>query len=209
MVYPATANILTVTNTNSSASFTGSLPWAVAQADAGGVPAVITFATASGQVFATPQTITLEGSLIVTNSNLAGIEGPSWGVTLAGDYSQSRFPLLNVEGGASLSIRFLSIGTPTPPGERRPGRSRRARRRANGRELPNLGSALSVTGGGTIDLGGQTVTADSLTLTDGSATDGTLSSGVRTVFSGTVSANLAPRQDRSRRRRHGGALRQE
>ena len=34
------------------------------------------------------------------------------------------------------------------------------------------------------------MTADTLTLTDGSATDGTLSSGARTVLSGTVSANL-------------------
>jgi len=187
LVFPSDASVLTVTNTSSDPTVSGSLPWAIAQVDASNAATVITFATGSGQVFATPQTITLEAPLEMSDTNLVAIEGPSWGVTLVGDYSKSRFPILSVAQGAGISIQGVSIGT------QRPG--------ANGdlqvagvldvlQSVANLGSAVSVTGGGTIDLGGQTVTADTLTLTDGSLTDGTFSSGTRTVLSGTISANL-------------------
>jgi autotransporter-associated beta strand protein len=185
MVYSGTANILTVTNTSSNANVSGSLPWAVAQANAA---TVITFAAGNGQTFATPQTITLEAPLNITTSSLVGIEGPASGVTLVGDYSSSRFPVLGIAQVADVSLRGVNIGTQSPG--------------ANGdlavagvldvlQAVGNLGSAVSVTAGGTIDLGGQTVTADSLTLTSGNVIDGTLSSGKRTVVNGVISANLA------------------
>jgi autotransporter-associated beta strand protein len=187
IIFPANANTLTVDNASSDPTVTGSLPWAVAQADASNAATIINFATASGQAFATPQTITLEAPLNLTDANSIGIEGPSWGVTLVGDYSQSRFPTLSVAQNANILVQGVSIGTQSPG--------------ANGdlqvagvldvlNAVANLGSAVSVTGGATIDLGGQTVTADSLTLTSGSLSDGTLASGTRTVFSGTVGANL-------------------
>ncbi|MGA2258563.1 MAG: autotransporter-associated beta strand repeat-containing protein, partial [Thermoguttaceae bacterium] len=187
IIFPANAQVLTVDNMSSDPSVSGSLPWAVGQANASSVATLITFATGSGQAFATPQTITLERPLDVTDANSIGIEGPSSGVTLVGDYSQSRFPILSVAQPANLLIQDVSIGTQTPG--------------ANGDlqvagvldafpTVANLGSALNVTGGGSIDFGGQAVTADSLTLTDGSLSDGTLSSGARTVLSGTLSANL-------------------
>jgi autotransporter-associated beta strand protein len=187
IVFPADANVLTVTNTSNDPSVENSLPWAVAQANASNVATVITFATQSGQAFATPQKITLETPLDVTDTNCVGIEGPSWGVTLVGDYSQSRFPILSVAQNAGVSIEGVNIGTQNPG--------------ANGDlqvagvvdvigTVANVGSALSVAGGGVVGLGGQTVTADTFTLTDGSLTDGTLSSGARTALSGMVSANL-------------------
>ena len=187
IIFPANATTLTVDNTSSEPTVTGSLPWAVAEADASNSATIINFATASGQAFATPQTITLEAPLNLTDANSVGIEGPSWGVTLVGDYGQSRFPILSVAQNANVLVQGVSIGTQSPG--------------ANGdlqvagvldvlNAVANLGSAVSLTGGATIDLGGQTVTADSLTLTSGSLSDGTLSSGTRTVFSGTVGANL-------------------
>jgi len=188
VIYPSTTNVVTVTSASGNPTVVGSLPWEVAQANASNVPTVISFATGSGQAFATPQTITLGASIDVSNAIPIAIEGPSSGLTLVGDYSPSRFPLLSVSKGADVSLRNVSIGTQTPG--------------ANGdlqvagaldiiEAVANLGSAVSVVNGGTIDLGGQTVTADTLTLTSGNVTDGTLSSGMRTVFSGTLSANLA------------------
>jgi autotransporter-associated beta strand protein len=188
MIYPSDTIDLTVVNTSSDPTVAGSLPWAVAQADESSVATVITFASGSGQVFATPQTITLEASLDLSGANLVGIEGPSSGVTLVGDYSQLRFPVLIVAQDAAISIRGVDIGTRSPG--------------ANGdiqvagvldviETVANLGSAVNVRGGGTLGLDGQTVTADTLTLTDGTLTAGTLTSGSRTVLSGTVSSNLA------------------
>ena len=114
IIFPVDAQVLTVANTSSSPSVSGSLPWAVAQADASNVATVITFATQSGQAFATPQTITLEAPLVVSDTNSIGMEGPSWGVTLVGDYRQSRFPILSVAQAASLLIQDVSIGTQSP-----------------------------------------------------------------------------------------------
>ena len=173
IVFPADANLLTVTNTSSDPTAAGSLPWAIAQADASNAASVISFADSSGQVFSTPQTIILEAPLDVTDSNPVQIAGPASGVTLAGDYSQSRFAVLEVAANAGIGMLSVSIGTAGG---------------ANGdlavagaldvlESVPNLGSSSIVTGGGSVDLGGQTTTADSLTLTDGSLLDGTLSSG--------------------------------
>ncbi len=187
LVFPANANVLTVLNTSSDPSVTGSLPWAVAQADASDAAAVITFASGSGQVFATPQTISLEAPLDVSDTNPVGIEGPSWGVTLVGDYSQSRFPLLSVEQDANILVQGVSDGTQSPGAD---GDLQVAGVLDVIGSVGNLGSAVNATGGGTIDLGGQTATADTLTVTDGSVLDGTLSSGTRTVSNGTISANL-------------------
>ena len=187
IVFPADATVLTVDSTSSDPTVEGSLPWAVAQADASNAAAVITFASAASQPFATPQTITLEAALDLTDAKSVLMEGPPSGVTLVGDYSESRFPVLSVEQAANILIQGVSIGMQNPG--------------ANGdlqvagvfddlETVPNLGSAVSVTGGGTVDLGGQTATADTLALTDGSLLDGTLSSGPRAVSSGTISANL-------------------
>jgi autotransporter-associated beta strand protein len=187
LVFPSGAEVLTVDNTSGDPAVADSLPWAVAQADASNVAAVIGFAAGSGQAFATPQTVTLEATLDVTDTNLVAIEGPASGLTLVGDYSQSRFPVLSVAQGAGVLLRGVSVGTQSPG--------------ANGdlqvagvldvlQSVANLGSAMNVTGGGSVDLGGQAVTADTLTLSDGSVADGTLSTGARTVLSGTASANL-------------------
>ena len=187
IIFPAGSNVLTVDNTSSDPTVVGSLPWAVAQADASNVAALIIFARASGQAFATPQTITLETPLDVSDANFVGMLGPSCG----------RDP-----GGR---LQPVAVPDPQRGASRQPFDSGRVYRPAesgaNGdlqvagvldvfEPATNLGSALNVTGGGTVDLGGQTLTADSLTLTDGSVADGTLSSGTRTVLSGTVSANL-------------------
>ena len=187
IIFPNNAQVLTVANSSSDPSVAGSLPWAVAQADASNVATVITFAAQSGQAFATPQTITLEATLNLSDANSVLMEGPPCGVTLVGDYSQSRFPILSVAQEANILIQGASIGTQSPGTN---GDLQVAGVLDAFPTVANLGSALSVTGGGTVDLGGQTVTADTLTLTDGTAADGTLSSGARTVFSGTVSANL-------------------
>ena len=188
IIFPADAQVLTVDSTSSDPTVSGSLPWAVAQADASNLASVIAFASASGQTFATPQTITLEAPLDLTDAKSVAMEGPSWGVTLVGDYSQSRFPILSVAQDANLLMQGVSIGTQVPG--------------ANGdlqivgvldvfEPVTNLGSALSLTGGGTVGLGGQSVTSDTLTLTDGSLLDGSLSSGTRTVLSGMVGADLS------------------
>src|ERR1019366_8369517 len=96
IVFPAGAQVLTVANTSSDPNVAGSLPWAVAQANASNAATVITFASGEGQAFATPQTIILAAPLAVNDANSVGIEGPPSGVTVVGDYSQSRFPVLSV-----------------------------------------------------------------------------------------------------------------
>ena len=58
------------------------------------------------------------------------------------------------------------------------------------------GTAVTVQGGGTLDLGGNTYTAGGVTLIEGSLVDGTLfNSGSQVVQSGTVSAGLAGSAD--------------
>ncbi len=149
---------------------------------------MIEFATGSGQVFATPQTITLETTLNLTSTYPISIEGPSWGVTLVGDYSRSRFPIISVAANTGVSIQGISIGTQNPG--------------ANGdlqvagvldvlQSVTNLGSALSLTGAGTVNLGSQTVTTDSFSLIDCSLINGTLSSsgGFHAIF-GAITANV-------------------
>jgi hypothetical protein len=187
VVFPSNATVLTVDNTSSDANVPGSLPWAIDQADASNAATVVDFASGNGQTFATPQTITLEAPLDVSDSNSIALEGPSSDVTLVGDYSQSRFPIMSVAQAANISDQGVNIGTQSPG--------------ANGdlavagvldilQSVANLGSAVSVTSGGTINLGGQTVTADGLTLTNGSVIGGTLSIGNQTVLSSAVAADL-------------------
>ena len=187
IVFAADASVLTVTSTSSDPTVAGSLPWAVAQADAGNAAAVISFATDAGQAFATPQTITLEAPLDLSDANSVAIEGPAWGVTLVGDYSESRFPVLSVAQATNLLIQGVNIGTQAPEAK---GDLQVAGVLDVLGTVANLGSAVGLASGGTADLGGQTVTADSLTLTSGKLNNGTLSSGTRTVFSGAVGANL-------------------
>jgi len=75
IIFPANAQVLTLVNTSSNPSVSGSLTWAVAQADANNVATVITFATQSGQGFATPQMITLGAPLDVTDGSLTVAAG--------------------------------------------------------------------------------------------------------------------------------------
>ena len=161
IIFPADAQVLTVDNTSSDPTCRGSLPWAVAQADASSVATLITFASGSGQAFATPQTITLEAPLDVTDANSVGIEGPSCGRDPRG-----RLQPVAVPGSQRGATRqHLDPGREHRHAES--GSERRSPGRRRARRFPtvaNLGSALSVTGGGAVDLGGQSVTADTLTL---------------------------------------------
>jgi autotransporter-associated beta strand protein len=187
VVPAAVASVLTVEYASSDPTVQYSLPWAVAQADASRAPVVINFAAGNGQLFATPQTIVLEAPLDFSGAFPVSIQGPASGVTLVGDYSQSRFPILSIADGTGVSIQGVSIGTQTPGAD---GDLDVAGALNVGPSVTNLASALTLTGGGAVDLGGQAVTIDSLTLLDCSVTDGTLSSSLQTVFSGSIAANL-------------------
>ena len=187
LVFPANPVVLTVTSTSGDPTVAGSLPWAIAQADASNVATQITFAAGSGQTFATSQTITLEATMTLTDTNLVTLEGPASGVTLVGDYSQSRFPLLSVAQNAGILVQGVSVGTQTPGAD---GDLQVAGVLDVLQAAPNLGSAVNLTGGGTVDLGDQTLTADSLTLTDGYLLDGALSCNTLTLVNGAIGANL-------------------
>ena len=114
IVFPADANVLTVDQYEQRPERRG-------KSSLGGCPGRCEqcrygdhLRNGSGQAFATPQTITLEAPLDVSDTNSVGIEGPSWGVTLVGDYSQSRFPILSVAQDANVLIQGVSIGTQSP-----------------------------------------------------------------------------------------------
>jgi uncharacterized repeat protein (TIGR03803 family) len=84
------SNNVIVTNTNNSGP--GSLPAAIATADASGAPTTITF---DPTVFATPQIITLNGTdLDLSNTTEPiTITGPSAGVTISGNQASRIFQL--------------------------------------------------------------------------------------------------------------------
>ena len=84
----------TVTNTSADASVVGSLPWAVVQADTNnsGGSITINFASDSGDVFATPRTITLAATLNLDNPQSSIIiAGPTTALTIDGGGSGSDF----------------------------------------------------------------------------------------------------------------------
>ncbi|HEV3342745.1 MAG TPA: DUF4214 domain-containing protein [Pirellulales bacterium] len=90
----------TVTNTSGNPTVSGSLPFEVALANAATDAAIVNFAEATGQTFATHQTITLTGTLTLNHSSEPNtpisIVGPAAGVTIAGGGSGSDFPVLTV-----------------------------------------------------------------------------------------------------------------
>ena len=128
LVLAANATVYTVSNTSGDPTVSGSLPWAIAEANAGNSAAVITFAAGDGQAFATPQTITIETTMVLTDTSLVAVEGPAAGVTVVGDYGQSRFAVLSVAQNAEALVQGLTIGTQEPGGGRRPASGRRAGR---------------------------------------------------------------------------------
>ena len=54
LVFPVNSIVLNVDNTSSDPTVSGSLPWAVAQADTSNADTIITFAGGTGQPFAAP-----------------------------------------------------------------------------------------------------------------------------------------------------------
>ena len=101
-----------VTTTNPTGP--GSLALAVQQADSdhSGEAITIDFAAASGQTFATPQTIKLGGTLRLNNTTggeTIEIDGPAAGVTIVGGGSTSNFSAIEVDLGTTAMLKGLSI----------------------------------------------------------------------------------------------------
>ncbi|HET6879682.1 MAG TPA: choice-of-anchor Q domain-containing protein, partial [Pirellulales bacterium] len=109
---------VTVTNTSNDAGVSGSLPWAVAQANQATDLTKIVFASDSGQTFATAQTITLSKSLDLKNTTSGAsieIDGPSAGVTIAGGGNGSNYPVFLVETGTTATLDGLTITNGSNP----------------------------------------------------------------------------------------------
>ena len=120
--------IFTVTNTLDDGS-TGSLRWAVAQANATSGANTIDF---DADVFSTPQTITLSGGQLELSdtSGTQTITGPAAGVTISGGGNSRVF---EVDSAVTASLSGLTIsGGTVSPGD-------------NGGGLANYGTA-TVTG---------------------------------------------------------------
>jgi hypothetical protein len=185
---------IVVTNTSNLASVTGSLPWAVAQADsdASGQPMVIDFASGTGQTFATPQTITLTGTLYLANptpGDTITINGPAAGVTIQGGGGSSNFSVVTVSGGTTATINGVTISDGHVSG--------------NGGGIANFGTLLLTndtiagnsanSGGGLFsDSAALTVTGD--TFDGNSATiygGGIFADGVSAMTNSTLTANSA------------------
>jgi fibronectin-binding autotransporter adhesin len=104
---------LVVTNTSNVSTVTGSLPWAVAQADddVSGTAVLIEFAGGSGQAFATAQTISLSGTLDLSNTTTGEsitIDGPAAGLTIQGGGSTSSFSAITVAAGTTVTLQGLT-----------------------------------------------------------------------------------------------------
>ncbi len=98
-----------VANLSSNPAVSGSLPWAVAQAnsDQSGTPIAIDFSAAAGQTFATAQTITLSGTQVLTNAAAPiTITGPAAGVTLSGNTTNT---VLEINSGVQANLSGLAI----------------------------------------------------------------------------------------------------
>jgi len=156
----------TVTNTSSSSSVVGSLPWAVTQADSDtSGTAIVNFAAGTGQTFATAQTIPLAATLNVSNITSGEsilVEGPTAALTIQGGGSGSGFSVFTVAANTTATIEDLTI---------------------------SHGNASS--GGGIANSG--TLTVSNTTLTGNSASDGggIASSGILTVSNTTLTGNSA------------------
>jgi hypothetical protein len=105
---------LVVTSTSPLSSVTGSLPWAVAQADGdgNGQAVLIEFASGAGQPFASAQTITLQGTLALNNTTTGEsitILGPAAGLTIQGGGSGSNFAVFSVAAGTTATLQGLTI----------------------------------------------------------------------------------------------------
>lgn len=109
--------VFTVTNTSASASVAGSLPYEVAQANKSTDEAIVEFAQAAGQKFATHQTITLTSTLTLDHASESkipiSIVGPDAGLTISGGGSGSNFSVITVtDGTQQAAIKGASASGP-------------------------------------------------------------------------------------------------
>ena len=130
--------VYTVTDTSDSVTDTGSLPYAITEANANGnlAGSVIAFG------FTAPQTITLSSTLVLSES--AGpevIDGPSAGVVISGDNAVEVF---QVDSGVTATLSGLTISG---------GSASSGGGIENGGELTVSGSTLS---GNSATYGGET-----------------------------------------------------
>jgi hypothetical protein len=104
-----TPSTWTVTNTAASTATSGSLPWAVLQADQDTTGnAVVVFAPAlSGSTITLSSTLTLK-NLNFTKSTIQ-IAGPPSGVTLVGGGKTSNFPIIKVEANTTAVLNGLTL----------------------------------------------------------------------------------------------------
>ncbi len=152
---------ITVTSTSNDPTVTGSLPWAVAQAnaDTSGAPVIIGFDPALGAA-----TINLAGTLDLNNTTLGEsieIDGSPSGITIAGGGAGSNFSVMTVEQGTTVLCNEVTI--------------------SNG---------INPSVGGGIDNNG-TLTLTNSTVSDNSAGSGggIESSGSLTLIGSTISGN--------------------
>ena len=102
---------VTVTSTSNSSTVSGSLPWAVAQADSdtSGGAFTINF---DPTVFATAQVIALTGTLNLNNTTSGEsitIAGPAVGLTVKCSTSSTNFSLFTVASGTTATLDNLTI----------------------------------------------------------------------------------------------------
>jgi uncharacterized delta-60 repeat protein len=165
-----TANGFFVTNTNAGGD--GSLAQAVANADAdtSGSAIAVTFDSASGHTFATPQTITLSGTELPVITHDMTITGPSVGVTISGAGLSRVF---EIGGGYNPTVTMSNLTI--------------TQGYAGGSSFPTS------YGGGVFDLSTGTVTLSNCILTDNSAGEGGgfYSDGTAVLNNCTISNNTA------------------
>ena len=186
----------TVNNTSNDPAQSGSLPYAVLQAnaDSSGSAVAINF---DATVFATPETITLNGTLDLNNA-LAGesitINGPSAGLTLAGGGSGSDFSVITVEAGNTATCNSLTItrGVSSSAGG---GITNAGTLTLNNCTLTgNAGnSGGAILNSGTLTLNNCTVTGNGSSVSIGGGIDNQGSSlgqgGILNVYHSTLSSN--------------------
>jgi IPT/TIG domain len=181
-----------VTNTSNSAGTSGSLPWAVAQADTDTSNANITFDPAD---FTNATTITLAGTLNLTNTLFSiTINGSGAGpISVSGNHAIEVF---DIASGVTTGISSLTVANGTVNG--------------NGGGILNngtlalsnvtvSGNTASSSGGGICNAGGGTLTLSNVTFSGNSASGSggdidnaagaQLSAGSTSAFSSTTSVN--------------------
>jgi len=178
--FPVTSTADTLDSNNNPTS--GTLRWAVEQADAATTPSTITF---DPTVFATAQTITLShGQLKLSNTNDSiTIDSPASGLTVSGG-SVSR--VFQVDKGVTVSISGLTIAAGSTSG--------------NGGGLDNAGTATltectisgnsGFAGGGLYNAGTTTLTECTVSGNSGAGSGGGLFNlGTANLTACTVSGN--------------------